>query len=240
MAAALTDLFSPATAAWFADAFPDGPTPAQEQGWPAIAVGRAHAAAAPRPGSGKTLAAFLSASTGCAVEPPPRGARHPACSTSRRSRRSTTTSSATCAARWPASAPPPIAWAWRCPTSRVGVRTGDTSQAERQAMARRPPDVLITTPESLYLLLTSPNAREVLRTVTAVIVDEVHAVAATKRGAHLALSLERLDVTGGPRGAAHRAVGHAAAAGRDRAVPGRRPRRDDRRRGLAARTSTSR
>ena len=74
----------------------------------------------------------------------------------------------------------------------VGVRTGDTPQKERAAMLREPPDILITTPESLFLLLTS-RARETLRSVETVIVDEVHAVAGTKRGAHLALSLERLD-----------------------------------------------
>ena len=76
----------------------------------------------------------------------------------------------------------------------VGVRTGDTPQRDRQRMLRRPPDVLITTPESLYLLLTS-QGRETLRGVETVILDEVHAVAGTKRGAHLAISLERLSVS---------------------------------------------
>src|SRR5437870_6944678 len=81
---------------------------------------------------------------------------------------------------------------------RVGVRTGDTPQKERAAMLRDPPDILITTPESLFLLLTS-RARENLRSVETVIVDDVHAVAGTKRGAHLALSLERLQqLVGGP------------------------------------------
>src|SRR5207245_5877579 len=75
---------------------------------------------------------------------------------------------------------------------RVGVRTGDTPQRERQQMLRKPPDILITTPESLFLLLTS-QARELLRSVETLILDEVHAVAGTKRGAHLALSVERLD-----------------------------------------------
>ena len=90
-----------------------------------------------------------------------------------------------------ASASPPTAWrALTEPT--VGLRTGDTSARERQALVRHPPDLLITTPESLYLMLTS-NARETLRGVEAVIVDEIHALAPTKRGAHLALSLERLD-----------------------------------------------
>ncbi len=84
------------------------------------------------------------------------------------------------------------------------MRTGDTAQAERQRMLRRPPDILITTPESLFLLLTSPTARDILRTVETVILDEVHAVAATKRGTHLALSLERLERLTGTRGAADR------------------------------------
>ena len=76
---------------------------------------------------------------------------------------------------------------------RTLVRTGDTPQSERQAMVKRPPHVLVTTPESLYLLLTTGGGRKILQTVRTVIVDEVHAVAGTKRGAHLALSLERLD-----------------------------------------------
>ena len=78
----------------------------------------------------------------------------------------------------------------------VGIRTGDTPQKERAAMARKPPDILITTPESLYLILTS-QAREMLSGVEAVIVDEIHAVAATKRGSHLALTLERLEKQAG-------------------------------------------
>src|SRR4029077_18524469 len=78
------------------------------------------------------------------------------------------------------------------PTITVATRTGDTPQSERRDLVKHPPDVLITTPESLYLMLTS-GAREILATVEHVIVDEVHAVAATKRGAHLALSLERLE-----------------------------------------------
>ena len=80
----------------------------------------------------------------------------------------------------------------------VGIRTGDTPARERQQLARTPPDILITTPESLYLMLTS-RARETLRSVEMVIIDEIHAVAGTKRGAHLALSLERLEqLTGSP------------------------------------------
>ncbi len=102
------------------------------------------------------------------------------------------------------------------PDIQVAVRTGDTAAEERRKLATRPPDILITTPESLFLLLTS-QARETLRGVETVIVDEIHAVAGTKRGAHLALSLERLDALRGARRrraprAAGRAVGDRAAA----------------------------
>ena len=103
----------------------------------------------------------------------------------------------------------------------IAIRTGDTPQTERARFARHPADILITTPESLYLLLTS-NAREALRSVEAVIVDEIHALVPTKRGSHLALSLERLERSCGAQAAAHRAFGNAAAAGRSRAISGRR------------------
>ena len=109
------------------------------------------------------------------------------------------------------------------PEIAVAVRTGDTAADERRKIAAHPPDILITTPESLFLLLTS-QARETLRGVETVIVDEVHAVAGTKRGAHLALSLERLDALRGAgrrAGAAGRAVGDRAAGGRGRDVPRR-------------------
>src|SRR6185295_14737155 len=80
-----------------------------------------------------------------------------------------------------------------CPDIRALVRTGDTPARERQQMIRRPPHILVTTPESLYLLLTGPRSREILRRAHTVIVDEIHAVARDKRGSHLALSLERLE-----------------------------------------------
>src|SRR5207237_7959053 len=83
-----------------------------------------------------------------------------------------------------------------CPEIRALVRTGDTSAKERQQMVRRPPHILVTTPESLYLLLTGKRSREILRNVETVIVDEIHAVARDKRGSHLALSLERLEALG--------------------------------------------
>ena len=110
------------------------------------------------------------------------------------------------------------------PDITVGMRTGDTPADERRAFARTPPDILITTPESLFLLLTSA-ARESLRGVETVIVDEVHAVAATKRGAHLALSLERLDALLPRPGPADRPVRHRPADRGGGPVPRRRPRR---------------
>ena len=116
------------------------------------------------------------------------------------------------------------------PSITVASRTGDTPADDRRQIARHPPDILITTPESLYLMLTSA-AREVLRGVEHVIIDEVHAIAGTKRGAHLALSLERLERLRAPDAkpaAADRAVRHATAARRDRPVHGRASARDAR------------
>ena len=84
------------------------------------------------------------------------------------------------------------------PKIRVQVRTGDTTQRDRAAMLRKPPHILVTTPESLYILLTSVGGREMLRAVKTVIVDEIHAIARDKRGSHLALSLERLEALAGP------------------------------------------
>ena len=101
------------------------------------------------------------------------------------------------------------------------MRSGDTPQRERQAMLRKPPHILITTPESLYLLLTSPKAREMFRTVRTVIVDEIHTLAGNKRGVHLSLSLERLQHLAAPAGPAHRPLGHHPPAGRGGALPGR-------------------
>src|SRR2546423_3898755 len=179
---AALDVFSLRTLVWFEGAFVE-PTPAQELGWPAIASGEHTLIQAPT-GSGKTLAAFLygiDRLTGT----PGDGIRLLYVSPLK-------------ALNYD------IERNLRGPLAglesdlRVAVRTGDTPQRERAAMLREPPDILITTPESLFLLLTS-RARETLRSVETVIVDEVHAVAGTKRGAHLALSLERLQrLVGGP------------------------------------------
>jgi ATP-dependent helicase Lhr and Lhr-like helicase len=179
--------FSPRVRDWFERAF-DGPTPAQEKAWPAIARGEHVLLSAPT-GSGKTLAAFLWALDRLSVGPGDDAAAD-------RERVSGTRV---------VYVSPLKALAYdiernlRAPLRgigaedvSVGIRTGDTPQRERAAMARRPPDILITTPESLYLILTS-GAREMLSATEAVIVDEIHAVAHSKRGSHLALTLERLE-----------------------------------------------
>ena len=168
--------FSPKTRSWFEGTFAE-PTPAQALGWPAIATGKHTLIQAPT-GSGKTLAAFLYGID--KLNPAPgEGLRLLYVSPLKalnydieRNLRG------------------PLAGLQSELT--VAVRTGDTPQKERQRMLRHPPDILITTPESLFLMLTS-QAREILRGVDTLILDEVHAVAGTKRGAHLALSVERLD-----------------------------------------------
>ncbi|HEV3378763.1 MAG TPA: DEAD/DEAH box helicase, partial [Thermoleophilaceae bacterium] len=173
--------FTPQVRDWFTRSF-ERPTPAQNEAWPAIASGENVLVSAPT-GSGKTLAAFLWALDRLVAEPgkgrlvyvsPLKALSYD------------------------------VEKNLRAPLKGIGgdidvaIRTGDTPQKERAAMLRRPPDVLITTPESLYLMLTS-RAREFMTDTDTVIVDEIHAVARTKRGAHLALTLERLeDVAGRP------------------------------------------
>ena len=168
--------FSPATRLWFERTF-EAPTPAQELGWPAIATGEHVLIQAPT-GSGKTLTAFLSAIDRLTANPG-NGLRVLYVSPLK-------------ALNYD------IERNLRGPLAgldsklRVGIRTGDTAAKERRELVKHPPDILITTPESLFLMLTSA-ARETLRGVETVIVDEVHAIAGSKRGAHLALSLERLQ-----------------------------------------------
>jgi ATP-dependent helicase Lhr and Lhr-like helicase len=169
-------MFSPETRAWFERVF-DAPTPAQEKGWPVIARGGHTLIQAPT-GSGKTLAAFLYAVDRLTASPG-EGLRVLYVSPLK-------------ALNYDVERNLRGPLAGLRSQLRVSVRTGDTPQAERAAMLRRPPDILITTPESLFLLLTS-QARKLLGTVDTLIVDEVHAVAGTKRGSHLALSVERLD-----------------------------------------------
>jgi ATP-dependent Lhr-like helicase len=183
--------FSPATREWFEGAF-SAPTAAQVGAWDAVSSG-AHALVVAPTGSGKTLAAFLWAIDRLTTTPRPENERHrtrvlyisPLKALGvdvERNLRSPLVGVTQTAKRLGIAAPEVT----------VGVRSGDTTSQDRRLLARTPPDILITTPESLYLMLTSA-ARETLAGVETVIVDEVHAVAATKRGAHLALSLERLD-----------------------------------------------
>ncbi len=187
-------LFHPAVASWFARRFPAGPTPPQTAAWPHIAAGEDVLVASPT-GSGKTLTGFLvaidaayrAAATGSRTAGTPEVLYisplralavdvhenlHVPLSEIREE-----------AARL----------GYPDPGLRVAVRTGDTPPAERAAMKKQSPDLLVTTPESLYLLLTAPSSRAWLRGVRTVIVDEVHTLARDKRGSHLSLSLERLD-----------------------------------------------
>ncbi|MDP9483233.1 MAG: DEAD/DEAH box helicase, partial [Chloroflexota bacterium] len=186
--------FSPAVRAWFESSF-EAPTQAQAEGWAAIARGEHTLVHAPT-GSGKTLAAFVYTLDRLSQHPSPPPQKgtlghvrvlyiSPLKALTydvERNLRAPLTGIGHAAQRL-RQEPPHIS---------VASRTGDTPAEDRREIARRPPDILITTPESLYLLLTS-QAREILRHVEHVIVDEVHAVAGTKRGAHLALSLERLE-----------------------------------------------
>ncbi|GIU89961.1 MAG: hypothetical protein KatS3mg010_1060 [Acidimicrobiia bacterium] len=212
------DRFSPAVRAWFETSF-RAPTEAQRQGWPAIAGGDHTLILAPT-GSGKTLAAFLWAIDRLATSPDPPKARR--CRVLYVSPLRALAVDVEKNLRAPLAG---IALAGerlgvRVRTPTVAMRTGDTPAKDRQALVRNPPDVLITTPESLYLMLTS-RARETLRSVEHVIVDEIHALAPTKRGAHLMLSLERLEAIAAEAAAAHRPLRDAATARRDRALPRR-------------------
>jgi ATP-dependent Lhr-like helicase len=185
------DGFSPATRDWFAGAFA-APTGAQAGAWAAARAGK-HALVVAPTGSGKTLAAFLWALDQLASGPAPEEPKQ-------RCRVLYVSPLKALAVDVERNLRSPLAGIRQAahrlgqpePQITVGMRTGDTPAEERRQFARTPPDVLVTTPESLFLLLTSA-ARESLRGVRTVIVDEVHAVAGTKRGAHLALSLERLD-----------------------------------------------
>src|SRR5882762_9225086 len=179
--------FHPIVARWFEGRF-GTPTEPQILGWPRIQAGEDTLICAPT-GSGKTLAAFLACldrliregAAGRLEE----GAQvlyvSPLKALANDVRKNLLEPLAELRAL------PGV------PEIRTAVRTGDTPQSERQAMLRHPPHVLVTTPESLYLLLTSESGRKMLRTVRTAVVDEIHAVARDKRGAHLMLSLERLD-----------------------------------------------
>src|SRR5579859_7337342 len=179
--------FHPAVAAWFRATFP-APTPAQERAWPAIRSGR-HALIAAPTGSGKTLAAFLAAidelvQRGIAGDPRDETAIvyvSPLKALSNDVRINLEAPLAGIREQLRALGLPDF-------EIRSSVRTGDTPQAERDAMRKRPPHIVVTTPESLYILLGSESGRAMLATTRSVIVDEIHAMAGAKRGVHLALS----------------------------------------------------
>jgi len=186
--------FSAPVRAWFESAF-ETPTPAQVGGWASISTGRHTLIHAPT-GSGKTLAAFLWCLDRLARDPspPPTRAAPGSVRVLYVSPLKALTYDVERNLRSPLHGIALAAQRLGVPEPRISIagRTGDTPQEQRRELARRPPDILVTTPESLYLLLTSA-ARETLRGVETVILDEVHAIAGTKRGAHLALSLERLE-----------------------------------------------
>jgi ATP-dependent Lhr-like helicase len=184
--------FHPAVAAWFARTF-DAPTPAQERAWPAIRSGQHVLVAAPT-GSGKTFAAFLAAidqlvKEGVAGELPDETRVvyvSPLKALSNDIHRNLEAPLQGIREELAALNLPDV-------EIRTAVRTGDTPQSERARMRRTAPHIVVTTPESLYILLTSQTGRDMLATCRSVIVDEIHAIAGNKRGAHLALSLERLQ-----------------------------------------------
>jgi ATP-dependent helicase Lhr and Lhr-like helicase len=218
----MLESFHPAVRAWFGRRFPAGPTEPQAAGWQQVAAGGHTLIAAPT-GSGKTLAAFLvcidrlyrqggregQGDTGGRAVPPCAGGS-PGGLVGSSSRGPTVVYVSplkALAADIQQNLEAPLreiaavaaGLGLPAPEIRVAVRTGDTAAAERAAMLKNPPDILITTPESLYLLVTAERSRAMLRGTRTVIVDEIHAVAANKRGSHLALTLERLThVAEGP------------------------------------------
>jgi ATP-dependent helicase Lhr and Lhr-like helicase len=198
MSPSVLDLFHPAIQAWFASAFA-APTAAQVDAWPAIKAGR-HALVAAPTGSGKTLAAFLASIDSLVREAVAAGGHlpdetrivyvSPLKALSNDIQRNLEVPLAGIGAELERMDLPDAG-------IRSAVRTGDTPQSERAEMRRRAPHIVVTTPESLYILLTSKAGRKMLATTRTVIVDEIHAVAPNKRGAHLALSLERLQALAG-------------------------------------------
>src|SRR5467141_1109177 len=193
-----SDLFHPAVATWFADCFAS-PTPAQAKAWPAIQAGQHTLIAAPT-GSGKTLAAFLAAIdglvqqgvAGCLQDETQIVYVSPLKALSNDIRRNLEAPLAGIRAALRRQGLPEV-------EIRTWVRTGDTAPGERERMRRNPPHIVVTTPESLYILLGSESGRKMLGTTRTVIVDEIHAMVGSKRGLHLAVSLERLEALAAER-----------------------------------------
>ena len=183
----------PAVARWFEERFNGGPTPPQIEGWPSIAAGRNTLIAAPT-GSGKTLAGFLMSINRLYLD-------HAAGVEIGGTQVVYVSPLKALVVDIAENLERPLAeiaavareMGLAAPDLTIGIRTGDTPSSERQSMVRRPRTFVVTTPESLYLLVTAGRSRETLRTVGTIIVDEIHAMARDKRGSHLALTLERLD-----------------------------------------------
>ena len=185
--------FHPAVRAWFERRFPAGPTEPQTEGWPAIAA-REHTLIAAPTGSGKTLAAFLVCIDALIRRASPGGTLPDETQVVYVSPLKALAADIQHNLETPLAEIRAVAaeLGMAIPEIRALVRSGDTAPAARAAMLKRPPHIVVTTPESLYLLVTAQRSRETLRRVDTVIVDEIHAVARDKRGSHLALSLERL------------------------------------------------
>jgi ATP-dependent helicase Lhr and Lhr-like helicase len=188
----------PAVAGWFQRRFPSGPTQPQREAWPLIMAGFDVLVASPT-GTGKTLTGFLMAIDAAyrahALDPSPAGpgVNGPGVVYISPLRALAADVHENLQVPLAGIADEAARRGLAAPDLTVAVRTGDTPAADRAAMRRSPPDLLVTTPESLYLLLTAPSSRSILRGVHTVVVDEVHTLARDKRGAHLAVSLERLD-----------------------------------------------
>ena len=212
------DRFHPLVRTWFNERFPLGPTQPQAAAWPEITEGHDVLVASPT-GSGKTLTAFMVGINEFFVNPPAEIPTGPSILYLSPLRALATDIKFNLQQPLEELAALAQAQGLDLPQIRAAVRTGDTSQSERQQHIRKPPHIYVTTPESLYNLLTSVNGRTLMRHVRTVIVDEIHAMAPDKRGSHLSLSLERLErLTVETSGHRHRTLSDAATTGTSRSI----------------------